>query len=102
VGKWRLSIKDATNKIYHVDWSPDSRLLSFSRGPEGEGDLSKPGTFQAACEIVGVYARGWDLWAVPADREGSLNLNNPAETDCFRLTTNGCSNKEPAWFLPRH
>jgi Tol biopolymer transport system component len=98
VGEWRLHIKDNTNKIYHVDWSPDSRFLSFSRGPNGEGDLSKPGTFQAACEIVGVYAADWNLCAVPAEREGVLDLNNPEETDFCMLTTNGCSNKEPAWF----
>jgi hypothetical protein len=98
VGEWRLCIKDATNKIYHVDWSPDSRFLSFSRGPDGEGDVTKPGTFQAACEIVGVHAAGWNLCAVPADRPGVLDLNNPAETDFLMLTTNGCSNKEPAWF----
>jgi Tol biopolymer transport system component len=101
VGEWRLHIKDQTNKIYHVDWSPDSRFLSFSRGPDGEGDLTKPGTFQAACEIVGVHAAGWDLCAVSADRDGVLDLNNPAETDFFLLTTNGCSNKEPAWFRPK-
>ena len=101
VGEWRLHVKDQTNKIYHVDWSPDSRFLSFSRGPDGEGDLTKPGTFQAACEIVGVHAAGWDLCAVPADRQGVLDLNNPAEADFLMLTTNGCSNKEPAWFRAR-
>jgi len=102
VGDWRLRLKDETNKIYHVDWSPDSRFLSFSRGPDGEGDLTKPGTFQAACEIVGVHAAGWNLCAVSAQREGALDLNNPAETDFLVLTTNGNSNKEPAWFLSRH
>jgi TolB protein len=102
VGDWRLRVKDATNKIYHVDWSPDSRFLSFSRGPDGEGDLTKPGTFQAACEIVGVHAAGWNLCAVSAQREGVLDLNNSAETDFLVLTTNGNSNKEPAWFLSRH
>ncbi len=98
VGEWSLRVKDETNKIYHVDWSPDSRFLGFSRGPDGEGDLTKPGTFQAACEIVGVHAAGWNLCAVPADRQGILDLNNPTETDFLMLTTNGCSNKEPAWF----
>ena len=58
------SIKDATNKIYHVDWSPDSRFLAFSRGPGGEGDPKQPGTFQAACEIVGVHAAGKKVAAV--------------------------------------
>ena len=71
------------------------------RGPDGEGDLSKPGTFQAACEIVGVHAAGWNICVVPADRQGSLDLNDPAETDFLMLTTNGLSNKEPAWFRVR-
>jgi len=101
VGKRRLRIKDERNKIYHVDWSPDSQFLSLSRGPDGEGDLTKPGTFQAACEIVGVHAGGWNLCAVPGDREGTLDLNDPAEKDFCMLTNDGHSNKEPAWFLPR-
>lgn len=101
VGEWSLHVKDATNKIYHVDWSPDSRFLGFSRGLDGEGDLTKPGTFQAACEIVGVHAAGWNLCAVSADRRGVIDLNNPAETDFLVLTTNGFSNKEPAWFKPQ-
>jgi len=66
VGTWTLHIKDAHNKIYHIDWSPDCQYVAFSRGPEGEGDLSKKGTFQAACEIVGVYAPGWNICAVSA------------------------------------
>jgi Tol biopolymer transport system component len=101
VGPWRLHILDATNKIYHVDWSPDSRFLCFSRGPDGEGDLTKPGTFQAACEIVGVYAKGWNLCAVSAERQGTIDLNAATDADFAMLTTNGCSNKEPAWFRPR-
>ena len=102
VGQWRLRIKDQTNKIYHVDWSPDSRFLCFSRGPDGEGDLSKPGTFQAACEVVGVYANDWNLCAVSAEREGTLDLNAATDADFTMLTTNGASNKEPAWFRPAH
>ncbi len=100
VGQWTLHVIDQTNKIYHVDWSPDSRYLSFSRGPDGEGDPTKPGTFQSACEIVGVHAAGWNICVAPADRQGTLDLNVPAETDFLILTTNGCSNKEPAWFRP--
>lgn len=102
VGPWRLHIKDATNKIYHVDWSPDSRFLCFSRGPDGEGDLSKPGTFQAACEVVGVYAKAWNLCVVPAAREGTLDLNAASDGDYTMITTNGASDKEPAWFRPGH
>jgi len=100
VGKWRLRIQDKTNETYHVDWSPDSRFLSLSRGPASKGDPTKSGTFQSACEIVGVYAAGWNLCAVSADRMGVVNLNNDTDPDIYLLTTNGFSNKESAWFLP--
>ena len=98
VGPRRLRIQDKTNETYHVDWSPDSRFLSLSRGPASKGDPTKPGTFQSACEIVGVYAPGWDLCAVSAEREGVLDLNQATEADFSMLTTNGLSNKESAWF----
>ncbi len=35
VGQWRMTIKDQKNHIYHIDWSPDRRFLSFSWGPQG-------------------------------------------------------------------
>lgn len=98
VGARRVQIKDEGNKIYHVDWSPDSRFLCISRGPDGRGDPSKPGTFSAACEVVGVYAAGWNLIAVSAERDGVLNLPGATEADFAPLTTNGQSNKEGAWF----
>jgi hypothetical protein len=101
VGAWRLRIKDHTNELYHVDWSPDSRFLSLSRGPASRGDPTKTGTFLAACEIVGVYAPGWDLCAVSAEKTGVLDLGDPANHDFTMLTTNGLSNKESAWFRPR-
>ena len=100
VGPWRVQVKDEHNKIYHVDWSPDSRFLSISRGPEGEGDLSKTGTFKAACEIVGVYAGGWDIIAVSAERNGVLDLKQATDEEVTQLTNNGASNKESAWFRP--
>src|SRR5216683_7459330 len=101
ISQWRLRIRDQTNEIYHVDWSPDSRFLSFSRGPASKGDPNKPGTFLAACEIVGVFATGWDLCAVSAERDGILDLNSSTNGDSFMLTTNGASNKESAWFRPK-
>lgn len=100
VGHWRLRIQDKTNETYHVDWSPDSHYLSLSRGHASKGDPSKPGTFMAACEIVGVYAPGWNLCAVSADREGVVDLNHASNTDFVMLTTNGFSYKESAWFRP--
>jgi Tol biopolymer transport system component len=96
----RVRVTDAKNKIYHVDWSPGSDFLSISHGPESEGDLSKPGTFRSACEIVGVYAKDWNLIAVSAKREGVLDLATATEKDFAPLTTNGLSNKESAWFKP--
>jgi hypothetical protein len=96
-----VQIKDEKQKIYHVDWSPDGEFLSISRGPESEGDLSKPGTFHSACEIVGVYAKDWNILAVSAKREGVLDLNSAGDSDYAMLTTNGLSNKESAWFAPK-
>jgi Tol biopolymer transport system component len=101
VGPWRLRIQDKTNETYHVDWSPDSRFVCLSRGPASKGDPTKPGTFQSACEIVGVYAPGWNLCAVSAEREGVVDLNHATEAEFLMLTTNGFSNKESAWFRPR-
>jgi len=100
ITKWRVCVKDPVNETYHVDWSPDSRFLCFSRGPASKGDPSKPGTFLSACEIVGVYAAGWNLCAVSAEREETLDLSACSQADFCMLTTNGFSNKEPAWFKP--
>ena len=101
VGERRLVLQDKHNQIYHVDWSPDSRFLSFSRGPEGKGNPSLPGTFQADyAPIVGVYAPGWNVGVVSADRPGILDLEAAGDRDLLMLTTNGLSNKEPAWFRP--
>jgi len=100
MGEWRVHIKDAKNKIYHSRWSPDGQYLGFSRGPDGEGDVTKPGTFQAACEIMGVYAPGWNIGVVPAHHEGIIDLDQATDADFTMLTTNGSSDKESAWFLP--
>jgi hypothetical protein len=98
MGEWHVAIKDTKNKIYHTRWSPDGKFLSFSRGPDGEGDLTKPGTFQAACEIMGVYAPGWDICAVPANPGKTNDLDQATAADFSSLTTNGMSNKESVWF----
>ncbi|MGA2500255.1 MAG: hypothetical protein ABSH20_21145 [Tepidisphaeraceae bacterium] len=100
IGPWRLRIKDSRNKVYHVDWSPDGRFLAFSRGPEGRGDVSKPGTYALANEMIGVYADGWNIYVVSAERSGTIDLNKAGDDEVARLTTNGASNKEPAWFWP--
>ena len=101
-GKWELVIKDLKpNKIYHIDWSPDCQFVAFSRGPDGEGDLSKPGTFQAAAEIVGVHAKGWNICVVPADVPRTIELSKATDQDFLQLTSNGASNKEPDFLFPR-
>jgi Tol biopolymer transport system component len=100
MGEWRVHIKDAKDKIYHARWSPDGRYLGFSRGPDGEGDVSKVGTFEAACEIMGVYAPGWNIGVVSADQAGIIDLEEGPAADFAMITTNGLSNKESAWFLP--
>ncbi len=101
VGKWRLKIKDRKLEIYHVRWSPDSRLLTFSRGPASKGDVSKPGTFSGPCEMVGVYAAGWNLCAVSAEHDGELDLDTATGAEFMMLTGDGSSNKQPVWFVPR-
>ena len=101
VGPRFVEIHDKKNKIYHIDWSPDGKFLSFSRGPDGKGDLSKRGTFQSACEIVGVYASDWNLYAVSAERPGIINMETAGAGEVAVLTTNGASNKESAWFLAK-
>ena len=97
VGPRRVQIFDKRKKIYHVDWSPDSRFLSISRGPDGKGDITKRGTHASACEIVGVYAPGWNICAVSAERNGRLDLNEATHAELSMLTSNGLSNKESSW-----
>lgn len=100
-GARRFAIVDAREKTYHVDWAPDSAWLSLSRGVSSEGDPSKPGTHQAACEIVGVYAAGWDILAVPLGARGStVDLRQNGQNTFLNLTGNGASNKESDWFKP--
>ncbi|HEY3857352.1 MAG TPA: hypothetical protein VGO67_23450 [Verrucomicrobiae bacterium] len=95
---WHVRIKDAKNKIYHTRWSPDGKYIGFSMGPDGEGDLSKSGTYQGACEIMGVYAPGWNIAAVPAGLSTTNDLQQTTAADFYMITTNGLSNKEPNWF----
>jgi len=100
VGPWQVRVHDDKDKVYHIAWSPDGQYVAFSRGPDGEGDLTKHGTFQAACEIIGVYAGKWDLFAVPADKPGKIDLNTAGPDEVTQLTNTGDSNKEPFWFRP--
>jgi Tol biopolymer transport system component len=98
VGKRSVIIRDKVNKIYHVDWSPDGKFVSFSRGPQSKGDLSKPGTYQAACEMVGVFAGKWDIYGVSTSGRKEIDLQEAgAAADCLQLSRDGRSNKESDW-----
>ena len=101
VAKPRLKIRDDRQETYHVDWSPDSRYLSFSRGPASDGTPARKGTFVAACEMIGVLAPGWNICSVASDNSGVLDLNTAPEGDVVRVTNNGLSNKESAWLRQR-
>ena len=99
VGPWRMTIRDKQNQIYHIDWSPDGRFVAFSRGPEGKGVPGKPGCFLADyAPIMGVLAPGWNIGVVAADHKGPLDLDSVEAGEFVMVTTNGLSNKEPAWF----
>jgi hypothetical protein len=70
---------------YHIDWSPDSRYVAFSRGPTRKAALGM------APEVVGIKAQGWDICVADA-----------AKTNRWvKITTDGNSNKEPDWFRPK-
>ena len=68
--------------IYHIDWSPDSRYVAFSRGP------TKRSSQGMAPEMVGIKADGWNICVADA-----------AQTNRWvAITSDGKSNKEPDWF----
>ena len=100
IGEKILSVKDAVHKIYHVDWSPDSAFLSISRGLSNDGDISKSGTHQGACEMVGIYAKDWNILAVPLDQGPVIDLANANANQFADITTDGHSHKESDWFTP--
>ncbi len=62
-----------TSKVYHVDFSPDSRYIIFSYGPSKGG------------QQVGGMAKDWDICI--ADMTGKW----------YKITNDGNQNKEPDW-----
>lgn len=74
------SDKSTKMKIYHIDWSPDGKYVSYSRGPATKRLGQIP-------ELVGVRADGWDVYVA-----------DPAGTNrTWRITADGRCNKEPDW-----
>ncbi|MFH1737834.1 MAG: hypothetical protein ABIH23_02415, partial [bacterium] len=74
--------------IYHSDWSPDGRYISFSRGPGGKTQANGPGTHRGIAELVGVRAQ-WDICVFPVSGDGGA----------IQLTSDGMSNKESDWLI---
>jgi Tol biopolymer transport system component len=74
VGNIRKVVRCRTAaKIYHVDFSPDSKYITFSHGPFRGG------------QQVGGKAKGWDICV--SDFSGKW----------VEITTDGKHNKEPDW-----
>ena len=71
-------VVDRSDKVYHVDWSPDGRYLAFSYGPARGG------------QAVGQRAEGWDISVLEIETGKWV-----------RITTDGNHNKEPDWVLVR-
>lgn len=74
--------------LYHSDWSPDGRFISFSRGPGGTVSAEGPGTNRGLAEFIGVRAK-WDVEVVSVEDGARLVI-----------TTDGESNKESDWLPP--
>jgi Tol biopolymer transport system component len=62
-----------SSKVYHVDFSPDGKFITFSYGPATGG------------QQVGGKAKGWNICV--SDLSGKW----------VRITTDGQHNKEPDW-----
>ncbi len=67
-----------SDKVYHVDWSPDGRYLAFSYGPSRGG------------QAVGQRASGWNISILDID-----------SGKWVQVTTDGNHNKEPDWVMVR-
>ncbi len=67
-----------SEKVYHVDWSPDGRYLAFSYGSSRGG------------QAVGQKASGWNI-----------SILEIATGKWVQITTDGSHNKEPDWVAAR-
>ena len=69
VKRIRAVAKHKELHLYHPDFSPDGRYVTFSRGTGGRVAADGPGTHTGIAEIVGV--RGpWDIFLVQSDGQG--------------------------------
>ncbi len=76
-----------TMHLYHPDFSPDGRFVSFSLGPGGRMPAAGPATHTDVAEMVGV--RGiWDIYVKAVDGpDAPLQITHDAQL----------SNKESEW-----
>ena len=73
--------------LYHPDFSPDGKYITFSMGPGGRVRAKGPGTHAQLAEMVGVWGE-WDVYLKPVGGQG----------EPLRLTTDeNLSNKESEW-----
>lgn len=78
-------VRDPRKHLYHADWSPCGRYVTFSRGKGGRFPTRGAGTSTGIAELVGVRA-DWNLCVVSA-------TGGP----WVPLTEDGESNKESEW-----
>ncbi|HOZ47014.1 MAG TPA: hypothetical protein PLO37_16890 [Candidatus Hydrogenedentes bacterium] len=77
--------------LYHPDFSPDGKYITFSGGPGGRMPAAGPGTHVDVAEMVGVCGV-WDVYLKRADGTGPV----------IRLTQEPRkSNKESEWLPGR-
>lgn len=73
--------------LYHPDFSPDGKYVTYSVGPGGRVLKSGPGTHTQVAEMIGVRGK-WNLYLRRANGQGPT----------IRLTDDASlSNKEPEW-----
>lgn len=78
---------DKKMHLYHVDFSPDGKYITYSVGPGGRKRANGPGTHTSVAEVVGVRA-DWDLFLTRSNgKDGPIQLTHNAHL----------SNKESDW-----
>jgi len=72
-------------ETYHVTWSPDSKYLTFTRGPKAKGKSLKG----LLPEFPGVVAPDWNVCVADAKQKNRW----------VPITTDGMSCKQPSWVV---
>lgn len=77
----RYAVKvDYPMQIYHADWSPENRFVSYAMG--GRGTKMEPAGY-----VVGTKAKGWNIYIADPSKHNVV----------VQITNDGLSNKEPDW-----